>query len=135
MILYIVVTAVTILLSYFVCEKQALTTYGTTRRQALSRVCLIAIFNILFLVSALRIEVGNDYKTYAITCHEAWVDGHVVTEVGFNYLVKAIYLLIGHENYVVVFAVFAFATIAIFLKTFYENIEGFLFYKIIFLKT
>lgn len=125
MILYVVVTAVTILLSYFVCEKQALTTYGTTRRQALSRVCLIAIFNILFLLSALRIEVGNDYKTYAITCHEAWVDGHVVTEPGFNYLVKFLYTLIGHENYVVVFAVFAFATIALFLKTFNEDSENF----------
>ena len=125
MILYTVVTAVTILLSYFVCEKQALTTYGTTRRQALSRVCLIAIFNILFLLSALRMEVGNDYKTYAVTCHEAWVGGYVVTEPGFNYLVKLIYTLVGHENYIVVFAVFAFATIAIFLKTFYEDSDHF----------
>lgn len=125
MILYTVVTAVTILLSYFVCEKQALTTYGTTRRQALSRVCLIAVFNILFLLSALRIEVGNDYKTYAVTCHEAWVGGYVVTEPGFNYLVKLIYTLVGHENYIVVFAVFAFVTIAIFLKTFHEDSDNF----------
>lgn len=80
MLLYTVVTAVTILLSYFVCKKQALTTYGTTRRQALSWVCLIAVFNILFLLSALRGEVGNDYKTYAITCHEVWVNGYV--EIG-----------------------------------------------------
>lgn len=125
MILYTVVTAVTIFLSYFVCEKQALTTYGTTRRQALSRVCLIAIFNILFLLSALRIEVGNDYKTYAVTCHEVWVNGHVVTEPGFNYLVKLIYTLIGHENYLVVFAVFSFATMAVFLKTFHEDSDSF----------
>lgn len=125
MILYTVVTAVTIFLSYFVCEKQALTTYGTTRRQALSRVCLIAVFNILFLLSALRMEVGNDYKTYAVTCHEVWVNGHVVTEAGFNLLVKAVYTLIGHENYVVIFAVFAFATVALFLKTFHEDSDNF----------
>lgn len=125
MILYTVVTAVTIALSYFVCEKQALTTYGTTRRQALSRVCLIAIFNILFLLSALRIEVGNDYKTYAVTCHEVWVNGYVVTEPGFNYLVKLLYTLVGHENYLVVFGVFSFATMLVFLKTFHEDSDNF----------
>ncbi len=125
MILYIVVTAVTILLSYFVCQKQALTTYGTTRRQALSWVCLIAVFNILFLLSALRGEVGNDYKTYAVTFHEVWVNGYVVTEPGFNYLIKIIYTILGHENYIAVFAVFAFATIAVFVKTFHEDSDSF----------
>ncbi len=125
MILYTVVTAVTIFLSYFVCKKQALTTYGTTRRQALSRVCLIAVFNILFLLSALRGEVGNDYKTYAVTFHEAWVDGYVVTEPGFNLLVKIVYTIMGHENYIAVFAVFAFATMIFFIKTFYEDSDSF----------
>lgn len=125
MILYIVVTAVTVFLSCFVCKRQTLTTYGTTRRQALSWVCLIAVFNILFLLSALRGEVGNDYKTYAVTFHEIWVGGYVVTEPGFNYVVKAIYALLGHENYIVVFAVFAFATIAVFLKTFHEDSDSF----------
>ena len=125
MILYIVVTAVTILLSYFVCQKQALTTYGTTRRQALSWVCLIAVFNILFLVSALRGEVGNDYKTYAVTFHEVWVNGYVVTEPGFNLLVKIIYTILGHENYIAVFAVFSFATAALFLKIFHEDSDSF----------
>ena len=125
MILYIVVTAVTILLSYFVCQKQALTTYGTTRRQALSWVCLIAVFNILFLLSALRGEVGNDYKTYAVTFHEVWVNGYVVTEPGFNLLVKIIYTIVGHENYIAVFAAFSFATVALFLKIFHEDSENF----------
>lgn len=125
MILYIVVTAVTILLSYFVCQKQALTTYGTTRRQALSWVCLIAVFNILFLLSALRGEVGNDYKTYAVTFHEVWVNGYVVTEPGFNLLVKIVYTIVGHENYIAVFAVFSFATVFLFVKTFHEDSENF----------
>ena len=125
MILYIVVTAVTILLSYFVCAKQALTTYGTTRRQALSWVCLIAVFYILFLLSALRGEVGNDYKTYAVTFHEVWVNGYVVTEPGFNLLVKLVYTIMGHENYIAVFAVFSFATVALFLKTFHEDSDSF----------
>lgn len=125
MILYTVVTAVVVLLSWFVCKRQTLTTYGTTRRQALSRVCLIAVFTILFLLSALRGEVGNDYKNYAVTFHEVWVNGYVVTEPGFNLLVKLIYTLVGYENYIVVFAVFSFATTALFIKVFYEDSESF----------
>lgn len=96
-----------------------------TRRQALSRVCLIAVFTILFLLSALRGEVGNDYKNYAVTFHEVWVNGYVVTEPGFNLLVKLIYTLVGCENYIVVFAVFSFATTALFIKVFYEDSESF----------
>ena len=133
MILYIAVTAAVILLSYFVCEKQPLTTYGTTRRQALSRACLITVFMILFLLSALRMEVGNDYKNYAITCHEIWVNGYVVTEIGFNLLVKLIYTLVGCENYIFVFAVFAFVTIWIFLKSFYRDSAHFCWSMVLFM--
>lgn len=125
MVLYTVTAAVVILLSYFVCERQPITAYGTTRRQALSRVCLIAVFTILFLLSALRMEVGNDYKNYAVTCHEIWMEGHVVTEAGFNFIVRLIYTLAGCENYIIVFAVFAFFTIGIFLKTFLNDSESF----------
>jgi len=133
MILYTVVTAVVLLLSYFVCKRQALTTYGTTRRQALSRACLIAVFMILFLLSALRMEVGNDYKNYAVTCHEIWVNGYVVTEIGFNYLVKLIYAIVGYENYIYVFAVFAFATSWIFLKVFYRDSDNFFLSMMLFM--
>lgn len=125
MILYTVITAAVIYLSYFVCKKQPLTAYGTTRRQALSRACLVAVFMILFLLSALRMEVGNDYKNYAITCHEIWVNGYVVTEIGFNLLVKLIYTIVGCENYIFVFAIFAFVTIWLFLKSFYRDSDNF----------
>lgn len=125
MILYTVITAAVIYLSYYVCKKQSLTAYGITRRQALSRACRVAVFTILFLLSALRMEVGNDYKNYAITCHEIWVNGYVVTEIGFNLLVKLIYTLVGCENYIFVFAVFAFVTTWIFLKCFYRDSDNF----------
>ena len=133
MILYTVVTAAVLLLSYFVCERQRLTTYGMTRRQALSGACLIAVFTILFLLSALRMEVGNDYKNYAITCHEIWVDGYVVTEIGFNLLVKFIYTLAGCENYILVFAVFAFMTTWLFLKIFYKDSDNFFLSMVLFM--
>jgi hypothetical protein len=44
------------------------------------------------------------------------VGGYVVTEVGFNWLVRAVYKITGGEYYEAVFAIFAFATIIIFLK-------------------
>lgn len=125
MLLYTAVTVLTICLAYFVYRTPITTAYQTTRRQALSGACLIAVFTILFLLSALRMEVGNDYKNYAITCHEVWVNGHVVTEIGFNYLVKLVYTLAGHENYIIVFAIFAFVTIYLFLKAMYRESDSF----------
>ena len=125
MLLYTAVTVLTLLLAYFVYRKPVTIAYGITRRQALSGACLIAVFTILFLLSALRMEVGNDYKNYAITCHEIWVDGIVVTEPGFNYLVKLIYTLAGSENYIIIFAVFAFVTLFLFLRTMYRESESF----------
>lgn len=125
MLLYTAVAVITILLACFVVNKPAATAYGITRRQALSGACLVTIFVILFALSALRLDVGNDYKTYAVTCHEVWVNGYVVTEPGFNLLVKILYTLSGWENYLLVFAVFAFATIFLYMKIAYEQSDSF----------
>jgi len=125
MLLYTAVAAITILLACFVENKPVATAYGTTRRQALSGACLVTIFMILFALSALRVDVGHDYKAYAVTCHEAFVGGYVVTEPGFNLLVKILYTLVGGEDFLVVFAVFAFATVYLYLKVAYEQSENF----------
>ena len=125
MLLYTAVALITILLACFVKNKPVATAYGTTRRQALSGACLVTIFVILFALSALRIDVGNDYKTYVVTCHEAFVNGYVVTEPGFNLLVKILYTLAGGEDYLLVFAVFAFATTYVYLKVAYEQSDSF----------
>ena len=78
-----------------------------TRRNVFSRLYLVGIFVILFLCSALRFDIGNDYRQYTQTAHEAFVDGYVVTEIGFNWLVKGLYTLSDGEYYELVFAVFA----------------------------
>ena len=96
-----------------------------TRRQGINDLSLLAIFTILFLLSALRLEVGNDYGTYVTTIHEIYVGGYVVTEPLFNGVVKLLCDLSGGENYLLVFAVFAFATIWIFLKVLYEQTDDF----------
>ena len=131
MILYGMVAAATIVLACVVKKEpqkafvQLHKGNGFTRRQGLNSLSLLAIFTILFLLSALRMEVGNDYETYVDTIHEIYVGGYVVTEPLFNAVVKVLCELSGGENYLLVFAVFAFVTIVIFLKALYEQTENF----------
>ena len=56
-----------------------------------NRLYMTGIFGILFMVSALRFDIGNDYRQYTQTAHEAYVGGYVVTEAGFNVLVRFFY--------------------------------------------
>lgn len=131
MILYCLVAAVTIGLACLV-DNRCQTTGGQlykknriSRRQGINILGLLAVFTILFLLSALRLEVGNDYGTYVDTFHEIYVGGYVVTEPWFNGVVKALYVMAGGEAYLLVFGVFAFVTIGIFLKVLYEQTDNF----------
>ena len=131
MILYAVVAATTIALACLVKNQpqplmgQLHREHEFTRRQGLNTLSLLAVFTVLFLLSALRMEVGNDYETYVDTIHEIYVGGYVVTEPLFNVVVKVLCELSGGENYLLVFAVFSFITIWIFLKALYEQTEDF----------
>lgn len=95
------------------------------RRKALNRLYLAGIFAVLFTVSALRFDIGNDYAQYTLTAHEAYVGGYVVTETGFNLLVKFLYTLFNAECYEVIFAIFAFATLSLFLRVLYRDSADF----------
>ena len=86
-----------------------------------NRLYMTGIFCILFMVSALRFDIGNDYRQYTQTAHEAYVGGYVVTEAGFNVLVRFLYGIMGGEYYELVFAVFAFVTLYFFLKAFWRQ--------------
>ena len=131
MILYAVVAATTIALACLVKNQpqplmvQLHSKNGFTRRQGLNTLSLLAVFTVLFLLSALRMEVGNDYETYVDTIHEIYVGGYVVTEPLFNAVVKILCELSGGENYLLVFGFFAFVTIGIFLKVLYEQADNF----------
>ena len=99
-----------------------------TRRRAFDHLCLAGIFLTLALVSALRVEVGNDYGKYVDIFHEIWAGtdaAYVVTEPGFNFVVRAVYALSGYENYLLVFALFGTATAFLFLKAMYGQSERF----------
>lgn len=134
-IFYAAIAAITYVMSRRVDNKAALGSkaeYGDfavgrkqkdaqLRRCALNKLYIAGIFAILFAISALRYGIGNDYGQYVVTAHEAYVGGYVVTEMGFNFLVRLIYALFGGECYEVVFAIFAFVTLLIFLKVFYRD--------------
>lgn len=125
MILYITVAAATVLLGSMVNCRPVTQPYRTTRQQMCNRVCLFAVFLILLALSACRLNVGNDYAKYVEFMHLVNCDAYVPTEAGFNLLVKILYGLSGFENYLLVFAVYAFVTIGIFLLGMYEQSEDF----------
>ncbi len=85
------------------------------------KICLTALFFILFIPSALRIHTGNDYLTYIVRFHDAYTGNHIVTEPGFNLIVNAVYRFMGQEVFLLVFAVFAFLTVAVFLRAIYTQ--------------
>ena len=125
MILYITVAAVTVLLAGLICNQPVTQPYRITRQQMCNRICLLAIFLILFALSACRLNVGNDYAKYVEFMHLVNCDSYVPTEIGFNLLVKLIYGLSGYENYLLVFAVYAFVTVLVFLLAIYEQSDEF----------
>ncbi|MBR1669346.1 MAG: EpsG family protein [Butyrivibrio sp.] len=96
-----------------------------TRRRALNALAIGAIFVILTSMAALRLEVGNDYGTYVVTCHEIFQRGYVVTEPGFNLVVRILYTLSGKEDYLLMFGVFGAAIVAIFLKVLKDQSDSF----------
>ena len=125
MILYLAVAAGTVLLAAMVENHPALQPYRVTRQQMCNRVCLLSVFFILFALSACRQNVGNDYAKYVEFMHLVNSNAYVPTEPGFNLLVKIVYGLSGFENYLLVFAIYAFVTIFLFLLAIYEQSDEF----------
>ena len=127
MVLYTFIAALTIVLACRVkaTENVYIGPGYTTRRKALNALCLVSVFVILTLLAALRHEVGNDYGTYVVTCHEIFQKGYVVTEPGFNLVVRILYTLSGKEDYLMMFGVFGAAIVAIFLKVLLDQSDSF----------
>jgi len=124
MILYMMVAAVTIVLACQI-STTAYSDIYLSRRRVLNGVLMAAIFCILTALAALRIEVGNDYGTYVVTCHEIFQRGYVVTEPGFNFIVRILYTISGKEDHILMFAVFAAAINAVFLKAMKAQSDNF----------
>lgn len=125
MILYIFVAVLTVLLGLMVNNHCKVQQNIVSRQQILNGLCLVSVFLVLFGVSACRLNVGNDYAKYVEFMHLINCDAYVPTEFGFNGIVKVIYDLSGFENYLLVFAFFAFFTILLFLMAIYRQADSF----------
>lgn len=108
-----------------VCAEWGWKEYRSSRQRTVNRILATALFFLLFTASALRVGTGNDYLTYIVRFHDIRTDNYVVTEQGFNLLVKAIYAFLGDEYYLVVFAVFAALTVAVFVAALYQQSRDF----------
>ena len=125
MILYILIAAGTVLLGLMVNNRFERNGYGISRQQILNGLCLTAVFLILFALSACRLNVGNDYAKYVEFMHLVNCDAYVPTEFGFNWIVKLLYSISGYENFLLVFAFFAFFTVLLFLAAIYRQADSF----------
>lgn len=135
MILYCALAVITCLFAYPVVSPGMLANstqsdenqfhFRQSRQQVLNGVCIAVLFLLLFAVSALREGVGIDYGTYVRNFNAVYYDAYVVTEAGYNFLVKAMYAIGGDGNYYLVFALFSFLTVAVFLRAIYKQSDWF----------
>lgn len=127
MIVYIALLLVTTSAALLVVKQETLPVRGMSRQMFVNRVSLCAIFLLLSAVSAARYYVGNDYGRYEEHFYNIWYGYVVPTERGFNVLVKCLQALFGKDNYLFLFAFFAFITVFFTLKALYTLSSSFVF--------
>ena len=122
-ILYIMISLLAVMIAGKVKNTAAYP--AASRHDYVNVISLTALFFVLFIPSALRIHTGNDYFTYIIRFHDAYTDNHIVTEPGFNLIIKAVYSFQGKEIFLLIFAIFAFLTVLAFIRGMYLLSEDF----------
>ena len=127
MIVYIILTILTVGIAAFVKKQETTEGYQLSRRQVCNYVCLLTLFVLLFGVSACRYQVGNDYSRYEEFFHLIPLKQVVPTEFGFNAIVLVMQFLFGADTKLSIFALFAFVTVLFMLKAVYDQSEDFLF--------
>ncbi len=106
-------------------EKRLLTMPAPTRQQAWNKALVLMVFVLLFGVSACRIAVGNDYWVYRADFLLIEQNRHVAFEPGFIYVVKALHAVLNHDQYLPIFAFFAFFTVLFFVRALEDQSEWF----------
>lgn len=121
--IYVLLTVIVVLLGMMVNSNYRGQVHS--RGQMLNRVILIAVFLLLFAVSACRIAVGNDYWVYRYQFLLIAQDRHVSYEPGFQLVVYLMQLIFGYDNYLPIFALFSFLTVYFFVKAMYDQTDWF----------
>lgn len=126
MAVYITLTIITVLLSFWIVPVSRLEPAVFSRQKAVNKAALFLVFGLLFGVSACRIAVGNDYWVYRQYMLFIAQGREVATEFGFNWLVRLMqFLTKNDECYLLVLGIFSFATVYLFLKALYEQSDWF----------
>ncbi|MDE6607518.1 MAG: EpsG family protein [Lachnospiraceae bacterium] len=126
MAVYIILTVVTVGMAYFIQKPKEIHMGGevVTRLKMRNRILMCGIFVLLFLVSACRYYVGNDYTRYEEYFRLMMIEGSdgVPTEIGFNLLAKGVQYIFGSGEItnLLIFALIAGVTIFLFLKGIYD---------------
>ncbi|MCM1540459.1 MAG: EpsG family protein [Blautia sp.] len=122
-LVYVLLTAVTVLLGLCVDNRKYVPGYIsgrrnalTDRRQARNHIAVFAVFCLMAGVSACRIAVGNDYWVYRDNFKLIAQGRYVSYEPGFNLIVKWIQQLFGYDHYLPVFGFFSIVTVFFFVK-------------------
>jgi len=118
-VLYCIIAAVSSVLAIKVCGRK------DPAASFKDKILMAGIFFTLWIPASLRIYTGNDYRTYISHFHDAYCGNFVVTEPGFNQIVKAIYTLFDGEYFLILFSLFSAVTVIFFLKGLYEQSEDF----------
>ena len=133
MAVYIILTVVTVGMAYFIQKPKEIHMSGeaVTRLKMRNRILMCGIFVLLFLVSACRYYVGNDYTRYEEYFRLMMIEGSdgVPTEIGFNLLAKGAQFIFGsgEKTNLLIFAFIAGVTIFLFLKGIYDLSAAFSF--------
>lgn len=146
--IYLILTVLVVVLGWFVnlpvvrigdvenyvrcCQKEGIhKSYGKvtdiTRQQMLNRILIVAVFTLLFAVSACRIAVGNDYWVYRSDFLLIEQNRHVSFEFGFVWVVRFLQSILNHDQYLPIFAVFSFFTVLFFVRGMADLSEQFCF--------
>ena len=126
-LVYVLLTAVTVLLGLCVDNREYVSGYisgrrkagaavYTDRRQARNHIAVFAVFCLMAGVSACRIAVGNDYWVYRDNFKLIAQGRYVSYEWGFNLIVKWIQQIFGYDHYLPVFGFFSIVTVFFFVK-------------------
>ena len=97
------------------------------REQARNFVAETMIYCLLAAVSACRIAVGNDYWVYRENFKIIAQNRHVSSEIGFNYVVKALIWVFGYDNYLPIFGFFSLVTALFFVKSLHDQASEYAF--------
>lgn len=135
-LVYVLLTAVTVLLGLFVDNRKYVPGYisgrrkagaatYTERRKARNHIAAAAVFCLLAGVSACRIAVGNDYWVYRDNFKLIAQGRYVSYEPGFNLVVKWIQQLFGYDHYLPVFGFFSIVTAFFFVKALQDQGSSF----------